>query len=86
MICRQVFLPIGSFAGNNFIPAATNSSLYIIAIAKACGICHKKRIVKRMKDSKDRNPVAADQPINGGIAPGIAPIILFKGDLVLSGV
>ena len=49
------------------------------AIAKKWGNCQKKMMANRVIAGIDKVPVAAVQPIRGGIAPGIAPTHVLSG-------
>ena len=51
-----------------------------------CGTCQKNRIANSVHPIGSTSPRTAAQPISGGNAPGIAPMIVFHSDLRLSGV
>ena len=55
-------------------------------MAKKCGNCQKDRIANSAQPSPLNSPRAAVQPINGGSAPGIAPMTVFSHVTRLSGV
>ena len=57
-----------------------------MAIARKCGICQKNRIANSTSPGASRRPVAAVQPMSGGIAPGIAPTNSAAGDWRFIGV
>ena len=55
-------------------------------MAKKCGNCQKNKIANSAQPSPLNSPRAAVQPINGGNAPGTAPIAVFSHVTRLSGV
>ena len=85
-IWRAVIRPDGSTTGSILIPALAYCSLYIHAIARKCGNCHKKSSANNAHAPMVISFEAAVQPISGGIAPGMAPIAVEADVRVLSGV
>src|SRR5215831_15411965 len=53
---------------------------------KKCGICQRNKIENSARATLLILPVAAVQPISGGIAPGTAPISVHNVVRVFSGV
>src|ERR1051326_5472523 len=84
-ICRNVREPSVSPTDNMRIPARKKVYRYNQEIAWKCGNCQKKKIKNSSHAPPSRRPVAAAQPIIGGIAPGNAPtnvahtVRFFKG-------
>src|SRR5262245_42709238 len=85
-ICRAVMRPSFSSAGSILIPALAYCSLYMLAMARKCGNCHRKSIAKSAHALKLMLSAAEVQPIKGGIAPGRAPIAVEADVLVFKGV
>ncbi len=56
------------------------------AILKKCGICQTNKIANKLQAPALSSPRAAAQPINGGIAPAMAPTRVFVVLICLSGV
>ena len=55
-------------------------------MARKWGICQKNIIPKSTSPGSDCFPVAAVQPMSGGMAPGIAPTTSATAERCLSGV
>ena len=66
--------------------ALAKSSRYMTAIASAWGICQRNMMQNTTNASMESAPVAAAQPMTGGIAPGTAPTTLLNEVVRLSGV
>src|SRR5579859_4861140 len=55
-------------------------------MAWKCGTCQRNRIANKTQAPELSDPHAAAQPINGGMAPGNAPIMVAQVVRILSGV
>jgi hypothetical protein len=55
-------------------------------MAWKCGNCQKKRMAKSSQAPRSSEPVAATQPIIGGMAPGNAPMKVAHTVRFFSGV
>src|SRR5579875_2425385 len=55
-------------------------------MAVKCGNCQRNSMRKSTQAPKERLPLAAAQPISGGMAPGTAPTSVQNGGLLFSGV
>src|SRR5579862_555888 len=73
-----VLTPQMSFLRSMTKPACAYSSRYIQAMARKCGICHRKRTPNKIHAPLPMEGRAAVHPMIGGMAPETAPTMMQK--------